>query len=561
MNRKLTLPAVGLAMMVGISGCDLAVQNPNQADRERALASPDDVETLISSSFQSYFVDSQEVSSLASNTMTNRHSASWGNFGMNDLGAEPRQPLQNTTSYGSRGDVFNDHWTENYGAISAATDGIRALDGGIEIGDGGERNARARAFAKFVQALSACTMASWYDQQFIVDETVDLSAGDLTTVPYSTAMADALAKLDEAESLARASSFVLEGNWINGNPLTNTQFANLIVSHRARCRANTARTDADAANTNWAEVLADATSGLGSLVIDGHDAYSDNWYSEIKFYGVENATWHRMHLDWSGMADVSGAYQGWLALPTATRNSVPISTPDLRYPDSQVDQDQGLYHRYNSACCPFRPERGTYRQSHYGDLRHDGYAFSCSFCWFGPFEVMSQTEMDLYAAEAHLRSGNTAGAVPLVNLTRVGNGGLPAVVDGSTVPGGANCVPRKRFDLAGTCGDLKDALIYEHFEEIFQLSGGIEYWFTRRFDMLPSGTALHLPIPAEDLEVLQLDIYTFGGVANAGQPGTAASVIPGDLTSARQRASFSLRALQMQQEQNRNSGRVKKIIN
>ena len=51
MFRKLTWPACALALMVGVSACELDTINPNQPDRARALAGPDDVETLIASAF------------------------------------------------------------------------------------------------------------------------------------------------------------------------------------------------------------------------------------------------------------------------------------------------------------------------------------------------------------------------------------------------------------------------------------------------------------------------------------------------------------------------------
>ena len=148
-------------------------------------------------------------------------------------------------------------------------------------------------------------------------------------------------------------------------------------------------------------------------------------------------------------------------------------------------------------------------------------------------------ELRLYQAEAAFRQGNIATTVSIVNETRVANGGLPPVVDGGTVPGGANCTPRKRYDPAGTCGDLEDALIWEHFEEIFWVSGGLEFWHGRRFGILPAGTALHFPIPASDLEVLQLPIYTFGGLGNEGS-APAPAIIPGNLDNALERASLAL---------------------
>ena len=243
-------------------------------------------------------------------------------------------------------------------------------------------------------------------------------------------------------------------------------------------------------------------------------------------------------MDHVGQSDVSGTYQAWLAIPTASRTAMALTSPDLRMPAVNVDGEQGVYHRYNATVIG-RAERGTYRFSFYGDHRWEDYLFSCSFCYFGPIAEMLPVEMDLIQAEGAVEMGNTGAAIALLNNTRVGNGGLPPLVDAGTVPGGAACVPRKRFNLAGTCGDLRDALRWEHMEEIFQLSGGLSYFFLRGQGSLPTATAIHFPIPAKDLETLQLDIYTFGGGAGGEQPRVI-PIIPGDLNNALERARYAL---------------------
>ncbi|WP_419934753.1 hypothetical protein [Candidatus Palauibacter sp.] len=244
MKKKLTLPAFALALVVGLSGCDLQVSNPNEPDRGRALASPDDVETLIASTYQKVWAIGHywDNANFAFNHVSSRHTATWGNNGQNDLGREPREPMPNSTSY-RWAYVFYEHWNDAYGGIAAASDGIRAIDEGLEIGPGGERNARARAFAVASQAMLSCLLSLWYDQSFIVDETTDLT-GELDTVDYDAMFAYAMGKLDEAESAARAASFSLPDNWINGNAWSNTEFADYLVSWKARCAANLPRTDA-----------------------------------------------------------------------------------------------------------------------------------------------------------------------------------------------------------------------------------------------------------------------------------------------------------------------------
>ncbi|WP_425154159.1 hypothetical protein [Candidatus Palauibacter sp.] len=564
MKKKLTLPAFALALLVGLSGCDLQVSNPNEPDRGRALASPDDVETLIASTYQKVWAIGHywDNANFAFNHVSSRHTATWGNNGQNDLGREPREPMPNSTSY-RWAYVFYEHWNDAYGGIAAASDGIRAIDEGLEIGPGGERNARARAFAVASQAMLSCLLSLWYDQSFIVDETTDLT-GELDTVDYDAMFAYAMGKLDEAESAARAASFSLPDNWINGNAWSNTEFADYLVSWKARCAANLPRTDAEAAGVNWAQVIQNAQNGMRDVVVIGEDRSSDTaWWDGLKSRAQENGTWHRMHMDWIGMADQSGEYQDWLSLPTQSRTPRKLSFgDDRRFPPANVDgtlgesvsptaASMGPIHRYN-ANISYIASRGTYRQSHYGDARYDVYTLSCNGCWSGDMEHMTPVEFDHYIAEGHYRMGNFAGAADIINVTRM-QAGLPPAPSNPTDPvpsnGAGECTPRKRYDTQGRCGNLRDAIWFEHFENVFNVFGGLEFFHGRRNDILPTGTALQLPMPASDLEVLQRDIYTFGGSAGggAGNP-TPPSIVPGSLDAALERAAFALHRLRAQQK-------------
>ncbi len=564
MKKKLTLPAFALALLVGLSGCDLQVNNPNEPDRGRALASPDDVETLIASTYQQVWAIGHywDNANFAFNHMSSRHTATWGNNGQNDFGREPREPMPNSTSY-RWSYVFSEHWQDAYGGISAASDGVRAIDEGLEIGPGGERNARARAFAVASQAVLSCLLSMWYDQAFIVDETTDIT-GELETVDYNAMFAYAMGKLDEAESAARAASFTLEDAWINGNSWSNQEFADYLVSWKARCAANLPRTDAEAAGANWSQIIANARSGMQNVVVIGEDRSSDtSWFDDLKAKAQQNGTWHRMHMDWVGMADQSGEYQDWLSLPTQSRTARKLTFgDDKRFPPVNEDgalgesvsptaASTGPLHRYNANII-FIASRGTYRQSHYGDARYDVYTLSCNFCESGDMEDMTGQELSHYVAEGLYRMGDFGGAADIINATRM-EAGLPPAPSNPTDPvpsnGAGECTPHKRYDVQGRCGNLRDAMWFEHFENVFNVFGGLEFFHGRRNDILPSGTALQLPMPAGDLEVLQRDIYTFGGSAGggAGNP-TPPSIVPGSLDTALERAAFALHRLRAQQK-------------
>jgi hypothetical protein len=69
----------------------------------------------------------------------------------------------------------------------------------------------------------------------------------------------------------------------------------------------------------------------------------------------------------------------------------------------------------------------------------------------------------------------------------------------------------------GTCGDLLETLKREKRRELFMTAFGGWYFDSRGWGDLPAGTFLHYPVPAAELEVRQLPLYTFGG----GGPGSA----------------------------------------
>jgi hypothetical protein len=120
---------------------------------------------------------------------------------------------------------------------------------------------------------------------------------------------------------------------------------------------------------------------------------------------------------------------------------------------------------------------------------------------------MLVSEMDLLKAEALIRLGRAAEAVPLINKTRIANGQLPPVtVDGP--PDEPGCVPRK---LDGQCGSLWDALRYEKRMEGLGVTGVIAYFDARGWQTLPENSILQLPVPGSELATLLVANYTFGG--------------------------------------------------
>jgi hypothetical protein len=125
--------------------------------------------------------------------------------------------------------------------------------------------------------------------------------------------------------------------------------------------------------------------------------------------------------------------------------------------------------------------------------------------------ALPDTYLYLLQAVAPLGLARADEAVPLINKTRVANGGLPEVtIDGP--PDEQGCVPRK---ANGDCGSLWDALRYEKRIEGAGVSGITAFMDARGWQALPANTFLQLPVPGRELATLQLPLYTFGGPGGA----------------------------------------------
>ena len=285
---------------------------------------------------------------------------------------------------------------------------------------------------------------------------------------------------------------------------------------KARYRTQVARDPAERAAVNWAAVIADVDAAITTdwAVVD--DNQQSSWDFWMHDYMSFRGAWHQIPYVVSGMVDQSGNYQAWIALPWNNRTAITVVTPDLRWPQGATLATQrlapGKYVRAKTNDLGeggwIRAERGTWRWSHYLDIRYQAY-YNASNVGL-PIHVMTVTEMRLIKAEALLRTGNLQGAADLINVTRVGNGGLNAT---NATGLNTSCVPKLPN---GSCGNLLEQLKHEKRIEEFQTVYGGWFFDSRGWGDLPVGTPKHYPVPARELEVRQLPLYTFGGVGGNG---------------------------------------------
>ena len=524
-QRILNRPfAILFALALIFSSCQdesfLDTENLNQPDESRALASSADVEALIKGSVISYFASHDyggyEHLLVSSDVMT----CSWGNAMMKLSSSEPRVELPNTTTY-SYAYAIENNWYRMYRAISSANDGIRAIDGGMQIGENGADNERAKAFAYLVQGMAHGLLACFYDKAFIFDETVDLNTDVLELKPYTEVAAAAVGMLEEAARIASANSFTLD-SWWNGITHSNEDIAKIAHSFAARYLAQVARTPAERAAVDWNKVISHVSNGITETLAPNGDGYNNWLHSGQEFHNDRGRSWARMDYKFIGGADASDGYKNWLATDVQSRTEFFMDISDKRVTtgedaDGDELEDEGLYAGTRGPS-PFRANRGTYHFSRYSFHRYSSFAGEG---YVAPIPILTTAEMDFLHAEALLHQGKGDEAAAIMDKYHADLGGYPSSV-GTAI--GAISDVAGPIDGPVSQGSLWSILKYNKLMEVTLTGAGIEFYDIRGWGDLTSGTAIHHPLPAKELGVLQQEIYSFGGSGGTdAAPGNSAT--------------------------------------
>lgn len=505
-----------LASCASLAACmDLTATNNNNPDRLRATNTPGDVENLIAGTFQQWWRNIYDTTpTIMLGAMGYEFSTPFLCFGGQPNELEPRPAWNNTSSYTYASSSLNP-WRNFYGVISIANDGLQALDRGVQIGTNGANNARARAFGKFMQGVSHGYLALLYDKAVIIDEKTNVDT--LVTpkyVPSKDVMAAAIAMLNQSIAISDTASFTLPTvGWVPGLALTNKDLSRLAHTFIARFMAYEARTPAERAAVDWNQVITQVDAGItADFAPIGQPSVLENNYSRIASR-VRTVPGDYMRGGYwlVGPADSTDGWKNWVATPVANRLPFSMRTKDRRIIGAASPTASGTYFATSSTVSFFNPTRGTYLQTYYYFLR-----YGAGITWNnGPLVAIGRTELDMLKAEALIRLGRAAEAVPLINKTRLANGQLPAVdVDGP--PDAAGCVPRK---TTGACGSLWDAMRYEKRIEGAGIDGTVAYFDARGWGTLAANSFLEFPIPARELEIQRIPLYTFGG--QGGQSSAA----------------------------------------
>jgi len=147
-------------------------------------------------------------------------------------------------------------WFRGHRAARQAVLAIAALKN-VNLGSAAAQ-ARANAFARFVQGVALGNLSLAYDSASILTEFDNPEADAAVTVPLSGARAvnaAALAYLDSAIAVAQANPTafplpVTANFWFNGLATTQAQFIQIARSYQAIFRASIARTPTERADTS-----------------------------------------------------------------------------------------------------------------------------------------------------------------------------------------------------------------------------------------------------------------------------------------------------------------------
>jgi hypothetical protein len=555
--HKLATRFVTVAALTAVAGCaDLDVQNVNNPDVDRTYGTPAQIEQLISSLYLTIHNGVHATSNSTQPAFQVMAFESYGtvaNFGMGTRSGMPRSAIDNNRN--------NVTFIENFRVFSTmqqrareASNAVQALDrlvvGGGTLGsnpndDNRPLNIRARAFALFANGVALGNVALAYDSAAIVthqslpavQETPGLSH-------YKAVMAAALAQLDSALAQAQApfnGAFMIPTGWINngGENMSHANFIRLIRSHKARFRAGVARTPAERRDdVDWPAVIADATNGIqNDFIVTIGAGWGLTWLGS-QMFADDSRGWHMMPMMIYGMADTSGNYANYIAQPLTSRSAnFLVVTPDLRWPRGADRATQRTNSRVGAAFTGFHSGAalpstgGAYVRNRSGqDTPGDPWGSS----WYdfyrfkgihvanvtGPWVSMAKAEMDMLAAEGHIRAGNFAAASALINVWRT-RAGLPSIsgITSATQPIAAgNCVPMVPVNAGpgggGTvaCGSIMEAMKYEKRMETAFTGFGQWFFDARGWGDLPEGTALEFPVPYQEMDARQQTFYSLGGL-------------------------------------------------
>ena len=157
MKKYKFIYAIALSLFL-VQGCKkdlLQVENENQPDFDKVFSNGEALQNLTSGLYVTIYNGEHAGASIQPMlaTAADNVSVSWGNFGMRDMSWEPRNNAwNNAPSYAYNSATLN-IWNDMYSSINTASDVLKAMGTGVNVGVAGANNARTRAFCRMAQGV------------------------------------------------------------------------------------------------------------------------------------------------------------------------------------------------------------------------------------------------------------------------------------------------------------------------------------------------------------------------------------------------------------------------
>ena len=487
--NSLTKLFLSLFVATAFFGCeDFEVENLNAPDRERALAETTDVISLIDGAVTDSFYASinlwaVHIDGLADQiSTTNAYLDFWGFMD------QPRRPINNNTT-NSDMYPFEYPWDSYNSFIYNANTVLSIIDDGTTLidADGFDVTKQKEMASYWVRGFSLGYIGMLYDKGYRVDQTTDLSA--LAFEDSNNLIDYALADIDKALQIAAENPSI--GMRVHsGSTIENAEFVGMANSFAAKILAGKARTASD--SVDWAKVL----------------TYANNGITEDFDPKALNGVIYNNYQDWSTYTLSTGA--GYLPVDQKvvyliekdetkqpmdypTDSSITLS-PISNTTDARIDD----YFAYSTSFGYLRESRGRHLFTNY---RHKRFYTGNNRNVTGySLNIFPVAEVHYLKAEANLKLGDLAAAAAALDASPHG-----------TYVG----------SVAADATSIAKALLYEYSVEMhLNGTGGTNFFFMRRHDLLQNGSPIEYPIPASELEITGDSFYTFGG-DGANNPSTA----------------------------------------
>jgi len=480
-----------LSLILYNSCVKLDVINENEPDAIRAFSGVEDYMELAGEAFKIYHNTIQGYASLSlpMAVMADNHTSSWGIT--RDYSMEPRfYNYVNSTIYSYYFQISG-QWIESYKAISDVNLILRWINTCDDCDLTSEQKALFESFSLFVSGVSHGYIGLVFDKAFLLYFDTDLGSSQLK--PWGEIIDESLEMLDRAIEISALADFTVPPGWVGGMQLTNIEFAQLVSGYAARILAYSSRTKAKNEALDWTRILNYAVGGMdydfAPIIGNEYD-----WHDYYLVFG-NRPGWARVDMRVINLMDHDYPSR-W------PRDNISWNTPDGMDPGEADPDDARLLTDFEYLETNyFPPDRGYYHFSHY---RYKRYDYLSELTWYGvgPKPSFLEWEVRLLEAEALFREGNSEGALAILND-----------------PAGPRKVRGGLTDVLVT-DDILRYILDEKEIECYNTGADVPYFDMRRTDRLQRGTLLHFPVPAGELQIMNLPVYTIHGLAD-GIEGSA----------------------------------------